>query len=62
MYALRQPGNLESGEKSAFGKYVIDVSTRVPEGQHVQGARAIGSFGMALRPLVTLVRADMPVL
>lgn len=58
--SLSQPGNPESQTRNATDKYIIDVSTRVPEGKHVEGARALGAFGQTLRPYVILQRAEMP--
>lgn len=59
--ALTQPGNPDSQTKVATDKYMIDVCTRVPEGGHIEGATAVGSFGQSLHPLVTLLRADKPI-
>ena len=63
MFALQQPGNPGSQKDSqnVSKDYVVDVTTRVPEGKHVEGARAIGSFGLALQPLVVLIPASEPV-
>ena len=61
MFALKQPGNPESTHAQASSCYILDVSTRVPEGRHVEGARAVGSFGQLLQPLVTLLRAEKPI-
>lgn len=58
--ALSQPGNPESQTRNATDKYIVDVSTRVPEGKHSEGARALGAFGQMLRPYAILQRADAP--
>mmetsp|Transcript_2547 Transcript_2547/g.6535 ORF Transcript_2547/g.6535 Transcript_2547/m.6535 type:complete len:215 (-) Transcript_2547:233-877(-) len=36
------------------GKYVLDVTTRVAPGAHVEGCQALGSFGAKLEPLASL--------
>ncbi|GAX74567.1 hypothetical protein CEUSTIGMA_g2016.t1 [Chlamydomonas eustigma] len=47
---LEQPGNPDSAPKNFKGNYVMEVKTRVPEGKHFEGARALGSFGQILVP------------
>lgn len=62
MFALQQPGNPDSKpDRGVSRDYVVDVTMRVPEGRHLEGARAIGSFGLALQPLVVLIPASVPV-
>jgi hypothetical protein len=61
IFALQQPGNPDSRPDSGGRDYVVDVTTRVPEGKHIEGARAIGTFGLALQPLVVLIPASEPV-
>lgn len=39
---------------------MVDVSTRVSEKMHTEGALAIGSFGAKLAPLVMLQAAVAP--
>mmetsp|Transcript_36821 Transcript_36821/g.81895 ORF Transcript_36821/g.81895 Transcript_36821/m.81895 type:complete len:212 (+) Transcript_36821:243-878(+) len=58
--ALTQQGNPET-MRDLHRKYVLDVSTHVAEGKHGDGARAIGAFGQRLHPLVTLQRAEVPI-
>lgn len=58
--ALAQPGNPEGPSRAVAEKYLVEVSTRVPEGKHLEGARAIGAFGGSLQPLVSLRKADRP--
>ena len=41
-------------------RYLVDVVVRVLEGRHVEGSKVVGSFGLRLAPLVSLVRADVP--
>ncbi|KAG1677620.1 hypothetical protein FOA52_010401 [Chlamydomonas sp. UWO 241] len=55
------PGNPDSATKNVSANFLLDVTTRVGEGQHVEGARAVGSFGQSLQPLVSLQRAERPI-
>ena len=45
----------------ACHKYILDLSCRVQEGKHVEGALAVGSFAQQLLPLVVLHKAELPV-
>ncbi len=58
---LSQPSNPDSAKVVGGGKWVMDVSTRVPEGKHVEGAKAVGSFAQRLMPLIVLQRAEVPI-
>ena len=39
------------------GSYILDVRARVPHGQRIDAANAVGSFARVLRPLVNLTPA-----
>jgi len=45
----------------SLGCYVMDVYTRVGEGQHVAACQAVGTFGELLAGLVTLQPALIPI-
>lgn len=50
-----QPGNLKEAKRFSQ-RYMVEVTTRVAEGRHIEGARALGSFAEKLAPLVALQR------
>lgn len=58
-----EPGKLmDTSGGSAYSssniKYTVDVSCRVPEGRHFEGANMVGAFGAQLGQYVKLARAD----
>ena len=63
LFSLAQPGMLDRQVAApvACHKYILDLSCRVQEGKHVEGALAVGSFAQQLLPLVVLHKAELPV-
>ncbi len=57
LWSLQSPGDLSSAPVSPSASYIVDVRTRVPEGRHVEGAKALGLFGLCLGHLVSLRKA-----
>ena len=61
LFTLVEAGKLrDKGSIALYGskRYIVDMSCRVPEGRHYEGANIVGAFGAQLAQYVKLARAD----